>query len=526
MRLNAGIFEWLNSPMFIISMVLGEPRYWGMAVPLLLFLYSFYRILKNIFNSELQAKWPNSRSILGLSISIVFLGLIVLSIRGRLAKKSPIRVGTAYFSNNPFLNKMGLNPNFTLMRSYLNERKNKELKLIDPIEAIRNVRRYFQLENKDSTNPIKRLIEPDSVSTLKPNVVLILMESMSAKHLKQFGGTKNLTPFLDSLSEKSINFTNIYSAGTHTFNGVFSTLFSYPALFYKHPMKVVNIPQFNSLPHTLKSLNYSTNYFTTHDGQFDNIEGFLTANSVDKIYTDQHYPAEESLSNLGVPDGYLFQFSIPKLNDENEPFFASFLTGSNHGPYTIPSSYLPRSVDAKEQVVEYADFALRKFMAQAQKQPWFKNTIFVFVADHGVSMDEQYSMPLSYNHIPLLIYSPLFKNQAKKVEQFGSQIDVFPTLLGLLKQSYLNNTLGIDLLASQGRPFTFFCADEQLGIINNEFLLILNKDRNGLYRYHAKDKTNYIHQFPELAQEMETYAKSHMQVADYMLKHNLQFIEN
>ncbi len=194
------------------------------------------------------------------------------------------------------------------------------------------------------------------------------MESMSAAKMERHGNTKHLTPFLDSLSHNSYYFENIYTAGIHTFNGVFSTLFSFPAIYRQNPMKESTMFKYNGIGHTLRKNGYSTTYFTTHDGQFDNIEGFLRANDFENIITLADYPSEEAKTTLGVPDDFMFEFSMPvidKLYKENKPFFVAFMTASDHGPYYLPDYFKPKNQNIKDQMVEYADWSLRKLVSLA-----------------------------------------------------------------------------------------------------------------------------------------------------------------
>ena len=118
-----------------------------------------------------------------------------------------------------------------------------------------------------------------------------------------------------------------------------------------------------------------------------------------------------------------------------QPFFATLLSISNHPPYIIPPYFKPHSKETEEQIVEYADWSLRKFMDEASRQPWYENTIFVFLADHGKLVGSPKSdMPLTYHHIPLIIYEP--GQSPRKLEVLGGQIDVGPTILGMLGISY------------------------------------------------------------------------------------------
>jgi phosphoglycerol transferase MdoB-like AlkP superfamily enzyme len=524
-RFSITAFEWLDSPGFVFKMIVEEPRYWLVAIPFLLLVILFYKLLKRIFSGSNDLK--KIPLALRTSLTIICLGLIFLGIRGRVEKKSPIRVGTAYFSNNPFLNQLGLNPNFTLIRSYIDskEDKNKNVQLMDNRLALSNVQRFLGINHPNKNLPLLRNMNIGEAKPYNYNVVLVIMEGMSVAKMERGGNNQQLTPFLDSLSHKGYYFENAYSAGIHTFNGIFSSLFSMPALFRQHPMKESSILKYHGLFSTLKNKGYSSIYFTTHDGQFDNVEGFLKANDCETVISQANYPTDKIKTTLGVPDDYLFEYAMPVLNglsDKNKPFVAAFMTASDHGPYYIPNYFKPRHSEIKEKIVEYADFSLRKFIKMSSKQKWFKNTLFVFVADHGAALDNTYEIMLAYNHVPLLFYGPDIIKDPKTINCMAGQIDIFPTIMGVLKQPYANNTLGIDLL-SEARPYIFFNADDKYGVIDQDWLLIGKPDGSKkLYKYQNKDIHNYAAEEHVRADKMNDYAKSNLQVSQDLILKNKQ----
>jgi phosphoglycerol transferase MdoB-like AlkP superfamily enzyme len=354
------------------------------------------------------------------------------------------------------------------------------------------------------------------------------MESMSAGKMKRHGDTHELTPFLDSLSNVGYYFENTYSAGIHTYNGIFSTLFSFPALFKKHSMKNTPIPEYNGLPYALEQLGYSSIFFMTHDGQFDNVEGFMLANDFGRVISQKDYPSAEIKTALGVPDDYLFRFSIPILNDmskEGRPFFATFMTASDHGPRYIPDYFKPHSTNKEHQSVEYADYSLRKFIQIAQKQKWFDNTLFVFIADHGSPIDATYDVSLDYNHVPLLFYSPKLIAQGRTFSRMAGQIDVFPSIMGLLGLPFANNTLGVNLFKVH-RPYIFFNVDDKYAVLDKNWLLIVkNNGGKALYKYQNQDLKNYIDGQTDLVATMRQYAESNIQAYQYVLSHNMTKIK-
>ena len=518
-RFSIGAFEWIDNPDFILAMVFTEPRYILTSIPFISLSIIFFKGLKRVFG-DFQRSEAKTKTHWKATFSLLLLALMFVGIRGRIEKKSPIRIGTAYFCHNPFLNKLGLNPVFTFIRSCLNsaDKDNDKIRLIDEKQALINVQNYFNISPVGEKNSIIRHNSPEAPSSKEksPNVILVIMESMSAEKMTRHGNKKNLTPFLDSISHESYYFENVYTSGKHTFNGIFSTLFSFPALFRKHPMK--EIKKYSGLSYALKQNGYSTNYFTTHDGQFDNVEGFLRANDFDNIYTEQGYPSEEVKTTLGVPDDYMFRFAEPILDDlsqDSKPFFVTLMTASDHGPYHVPEYFEAKNESIKDQIVEYADWSIRKFVEQSRKKAWFDNSIFVFVADHGAPLSSTYRISLAYHHTPLIFYAPKVLEDSKTLDMLGSQLDIYPTLMGMLKLPYTNNTLGLDLF-QQERPYVIINDDDKYGVLDKEYLMI-SDDSLKLYKYKNQDVNDYSKKYKKKAIEMDVFAKSNLQLYQKML---------
>lgn len=531
-HINASIFNWATEKSFVIGMIAKEPRFWIFLPVFLLLIATFsfliFRYTKWIYKDMSKQK----RSVLVVIIQVILvlccLALCVLGMRGRMERKSPIRVGMAYFCEYPFFNRLGLNPVYFFMDSwvYMNKYNGNHKPLMNEEEALLQLQNFLQVHPFNPDFPIARKIDGNKHSQAK-NVVLIMMEGMSAEHLSRHGSTEHSCLFLDSLSDHSYYFENCYSAGIHTMNGVYSSLISFPAYLSEHTMKTNEIQIYTSFPYTLKQLGYETFYFSTHDEQFDNIAGFLKANYVQHIIAQKDYPKDKILSTLGVPDDYMFEEAIRRLsvrNDNTQPFFAAFLTASNHSPLIIPEYYHPTKKEKNEQILQYSDWALQKFFALSKQQSWYENTIFVLISDHGCAKGEQlYNLSLPYNHIPFIIFSPSF-HEAKVFSQPTSQIDIFPTVMGLLGFPYINNTLGEDAI-NQPRKWSFFSADNIVASIDTAWLYTYQLDgQEGLYRYKEKDPTNWAEKYPAKKDSMKNYVLSNIQAAKYLIKQNKLFI--
>ena len=488
-RLNITILDWVSSPMFMIKLIAQERSYWiyfflFLAVTILLVITQ--RFIYRSFKQKVQTEPQTGFKLREIVAAILFAGLLFLGIRGRIDEKSPIVPGTAYFSKYDFANQTGLNPIFTFMLSYFDNMKPefKKLNFMPDADAIRLSQYYLGIDTSTTNTeyPIARVIKNDST---KPslNVVVVIMESMSANFMARFGNKDGLTPNLDSMAKHGIIFDNFYSAGIHTFNGIYSTIYSFPALMAKHSMEGVNIPEFTGLPYAAKKNGYRTLYFTTHDDQFDNVGGFVTKNNMDTVISKQDYPSSAILSTLGVPDHFLFNYAIPVLNDissSGKNFCAFMMTASNHTPYTVPDNiaFKPTHPEIRGGCVEYADWSIGQFIKKASAQKWFNNTVFVFVADHGALEGINYGgLYLGYNHIPLIIYAPAIIKSQVEIKSPGGQIDVYPTIAGLLGLSYTNNTMGVDLL-HHNRPYICFSQDDRLCTADTQHLYIWQNNGN------------------------------------------------
>lgn len=529
-HLNSSIFNWNEESSTTAKMIFEETSYYiYMGVFLLVviaFGYLVFKLSKRLLKLQ-QENIKGKEYFIYIPTCIILAILCILGIRGRFGY-NPIKTSQAYFCNNSFLNQLGINPSFYFLRDVIESSKTHHSidNVISEKEAISYTQKFFGLNPADEQkSPIARYIKAESPAK-DMNVVVILMESMSADLLKVTENGKEITPFLNQLIKKSYYFDHFYSAGTHTNHGILATLYGLPALFDKNMMKNVTIPLCQGLPNTLQEQNYKTMFFMPHESQYDNMNAFLLENGFEEIYSQENYPPKMRKNSFGVADDFLLSYSLNKINEKaptSSPFFATILTVSNHPPYIVPEKFEKVSTKPEFQIVAFADDAIRQFFADAEKQSWFKNTIFVLLGDHGKIVGTQtYEMPLSLNHIPLIIYSPAFTDMPTTVSNPGGQVDVFPTIMGLLDRSYMNNTFGVDMFKTK-RPYMFFSSDNALGCIDEKYFYTYNfKSKiDGLYEYSENSSDNLLSQFKQKADSMNLYSAAMFQTANYMLKHEL-----
>ena len=493
-NINSSIFLWFGYTATTAGMLFEEKSYWLYILLYFLlaggFAWTVFK-LTNIFRKRIE-KQPadslNVRCIAGRGIVWVLAVLLCLfGIRGRRGY-NPIKVSEAYYCDDSFLNQLGINPSFNLLTSVLDDlrKENRELHLMPYAEAISYARASLGIQGKADSNYVLRRRVVSAISPRRHNVVVILMESMSASLLKTFGQSDELTPTLDSLYRCSLAFTNCYSAGIHTNHGLTASLYSFPALMFRNLMKGTVTPHREGIPTVLRREGYHNMFFMTHEAQYDNMKAFFSTNGYDDIYSQENYPRDSVVNSFGVGDHFEMDFALGKINAaarRHNPFLATILTISNHPPYKVPTWFHARSKEAEKQIVEYADWSIGQFLKAARREPWYRNTVFVIYADHGKMVGKaDGELPVSYNHIPLLIFGPDVKPQL--YDGLAQQVDIVPTVLGLLGLSYDYDGFGVDLLKTR-RQMVFYSADNQVVARDYQHCFVYNPSMQKAFCYDA-----------------------------------------
>lgn len=523
--INSSIYNWFGYAGTTAGMIFGETSYYFPislgVIALILWGIFIHLWSKRIYELSCSDLIPRKKAHILFTFlgGAALVGLCLFGIRGRMGY-NPIKVSQAYYCDDPFLNQLGVNPVFNLLTSTLDDarKENRQLQLMDGQEAIAQAQKLLGRKGIEGISPIARKIIADSAAT-RQNLVFIFMESISAKLMKAYGQAKTLTPYLDSLYHESLVFDQIYSAGIHTNHGMYSTLYSFPTIMKRNAMKGSVIPIYSGLPTILKDNGYRNLFFMTHESQYDNMNAFFRTNGFDEIYAEENYPKEKIANHFGVQDDYLYEYALPILNERaqsGQPFFSVLLSISNHPPYVIPSYFHPKSEKMEDQIVEYADWSIRKFMTEVQNQPWFENTLFVFMGDHGklVGTPEN-EMPESYNHVPLMVYG---KNITPAHHTgYGGQVDVAPTLLDLLGISYTQNNFGINLLKEE-RPCIFYTADNLIAARDSSHLYIHSPETGQAFCYIQQEGKWHSTQYDASFKTLKEYVFSMLQATEQLVK--------
>jgi phosphoglycerol transferase MdoB-like AlkP superfamily enzyme len=356
---------------------------------------------------------------------------------------------------------------------------------LPPGEALATVRAAF---------PREQWIEPEKGGIERPvaargparrlNVVLVSVESLGAEFLGAYGDKRGLTPNLDALARDSLWFSNAYATGNRTVRGLEALSLSLPPTPGQSIVRRPNNELLFSLGSVLEDSGYAVLFAYGGYGYFDNMNAFFDANDYRSI-DRRSIPARDiEFENIwGVADEHLFEHVLREIDREkasrpDRPVFVHVMTTSNHRPYTYPPGRIDiPSGSGREGAVKYTDYALGRLLAGARSRGWFKDTVFVITADHGASARGTSRIPVDKYRIPLFVYSPAHV-APRRVDRLMSQIDVAPTLLGLLDVSYYTKFLGHDVLRSPpGEDRAFVANYQTLGYLKGDRLLVLQPKR-------------------------------------------------
>ena len=459
----------------------------------------------------------------------------------------PLRWSDAFFSTHTYASSVASNP----VLYFFNTIKNKDL-----VFDKNRTRDYYDLMSHylGITHPDKtrldysRHIAAKQTFKTPPNVVVVFLESFAAYKTGTYGNKLDPTPHFDKLVKDSVLFSNYYTPHTGTARSVFAAVTGLPDIEVnktstRNPLVVDQ--------HTIINYfkNYEKYYFIGGSANWGNIRGVLQHNIHGlNLYEEGSYTLPR-MDVWGIDDTSLFIEANWVLRKQKEPFFAIIQTSGNHRPYHIPDEsygFQLRDADSKSlqtngfigidefNAFRFMDHSLGYFIEQAKKEPYFENTLFIFFGDHGITgFSGDHSRPyLTHTELsglltPLVIYAPKLL-PPQKFDKVASELDLLPTVAGLLGVDYVNTTLGRDLFDPQfdDRRYAFTITHNKvstLGLVGKDFYFrILDDGSNPILNdLNATDtRANVLQQHPELAKQMRELTFGIFETTKYMLHHN------
>ncbi len=325
---------------------------------------------------------------------------------------------------------------------------------------------------------------------LRPNIIQITVESLSAEFLSTFNRASHLTPHLEELAAKSLVFENFYATGTRTDRGMEALTLALPPTPGRSIVKRPRNENMFSLGSLLQTRGYDTAFIYSGYGYFDNMNAFFGNNGYRVIDRAAVAPEDITFANAwGACDEDLFRWTVREADKSaaaGKPFHFFVMTTSNHRPFTYPEGKidLPSKVSGRAGGVKYTDYAIGQLIRESATKPWFKNTIFVIVADHCASSAGKTELPVQNYHIPLFIYAPGGQIAPGRVTKLMSQVDFAPTLLGLLNWSYATRFYGWDVTRLRGPGRALIGNYQRLGLFRDGQLTVLKPVRHaGQFAY-------------------------------------------
>lgn len=547
-RLSATLLNYAEDTKISLRMAWQTYHLGWTILGLALIIIVLLSVIRVFYNRALQQPGPATRKN-RIIWGIIFFLLLGLGIFGRVGQY-PLRWSDAFgIQGGDFAANVALNPlqsffsTLNFRHATYDEKKVKE--------GYVWMSSYLGVQQPDSaTLNFKRMEKADSLVKGQPNVVLVICESFSMYKSSMSGNPLNTTPFFDEMCKQGIFFNHCFTPTYGTAKGVWATITGVPdvQLFKTASRNPAAVDQ-----HSIISdfTGYDKHYFIGGSASWANLRGLLTNNLPDLHLHEQDDYEAEKVDVWGISDKNLFLEANKVLKQQQKPFFAVIQTADNHRPYTIPAEdaaeFKKESMPADSlhkygfgsvdefNAFRYTDFCFRKFIEAAQKEPYFKNTVFVFIGDHGIPGDATAILPktyteqaLTFEHVPLLFYSPTLL-QPQKHASIASQVDVLPTIAGLCNISYTNTAQGRNLLdrqrlaADSGRSNCAFIIDtekKRLGIVHGDYFYSYGMDNSSPEQMNSIAGNEKASVPDSLRRQYRAMTDAYYETARYLLLNN------
>ena len=460
-------------------------------------LFLAQKVIDVKIKDHLQPLWKKA------STALMMLTLTFLLIRGGW-QLSPINQSMAYFSNEIFLNHAAVNTEWNLIDDILsNKYGNDNPYQYYPREEAQKILSEIYKKPTEST--------PILLNSERPNVVLIILESYTAELVGVLGGEKGVTPNTDRLAGEGILFEEIYAAAGRTDKGVLASISAFPAQAIRSVMKLGSKQEkLPGIAQEFEKNSYSTSFYYGGESEFFNMKSYVLSHGYQKLVDQHSFQRKDMNSKWGAYDDKVFTKQLADMDNSKQPFFSTILTLTNHEPFEIPVERKYKGENVNDQfrsTMFYTDSCLGAYLNDAKKKSWYKNTLFVIIADHGHRLPNDLTeFEARKYRIPLIFYGDVIKPEFKglKISKTGSQTDLVATLLNQVKIDASRYTWSKDLLNPSTPGFAFFNWDNGFGFASKDQVISFdNVGKNIILR---KNKAN-----PKLDNELLRYGQAHMQ---------------
>ena len=471
-RLDATLFFYLQSPTDAMASVpIGT--FFLQFLLFLIYAYGIYWVFKR-FVVPLFPTTPAHNRLGGTIVILLLGGILFIPIRGGVTT-STANVGMVYFSKNQFLNHSAINPAFSLLASLSKQQDFAAQFDFFPEEERKE--RYAALTARNNL-PMNDVDTEKLLTTDRPNILIILMESFTANVIEAVGGEVGITPNLNRLSREGVTFTNMYANSFRTDRGIVAVLNGYLAQpttsIMKYPAKSQTLP---SIAKSLGEQGYTADMLYGGDINFTNMQSYFFSSGYSQITADRDFPLSSRLSKWGANDDITFTHLYESIKDRNEkaPWLSTFLTLSSHEPFEVPYHHLE---DPYLNSVAFTDSCIGSFVDKLKELPVWKNTLIVLVSDHG------YRYPSSLTdyeprrfHIPMIWLGGAVK-EPTVIETYANQTDLAATLLSQLGLPHDQFIFSRDILAPGYPEYSFYTFTNGFGFIDSTGVSVYDNESN------------------------------------------------
>ena len=477
-KLSYKALHYLSNPSEVYNSASTKTFFVLILLLLFQFAVGFYFYKKYLY---LPIQKHNRNILLSLIFGITIPGVLFLGIRGGF-KEIPINQSKSYFSTHNILNLAAINSGYSFLKSSIDNfefREKNPFNFLDQDEAIEIVDNLHKVE-KDTTIYI--------LNTKRPNIVLLILESWSADVIESISGDTGITPCFKQLEQDGILFTNIYVTGNRSDQAMVSIFGGFPATpivsLSHNPDKISKLP---SLIKILNKEGYNTSFYFGGQLIYGGIKSYLMVNGFDRIKEVYDFDKDLPRGKLGIHDEFILNEQLFDLKSESEPFLSTVFTLSSHSPYDQPKSETLNFADTENDFlnsVYYTDNCLCKYFEEARSQPWYRNTLFIIVADHSHGSHKNWSvLSKEYRRIPLLFMGDVVNEEFKgqKINRISSQNDIPATLLQQLELDNSEFYWSRDLFNPYSPEFAYFEATEGVGWVSHDGYFVYHRKLNDYF---------------------------------------------
>jgi phosphoglycerol transferase MdoB-like AlkP superfamily enzyme len=466
-RFDATPLMYLNTPKEMTASVASSPYVILISGMVAGFLLSYWLFRKLVLPQFKKASNPTPVQSL---VYLLIAGMMIIPIRGGL-QLAPMNQSAAFFSNNDFANQAAINVPWNFFWSL-----NKQLySRTNPYEFLPHAEAQKLIEDiyQADTSPSKRVLNQP-----RPNIIVILWESLTSKVLPELGGTyPDVVPELRSLIGEGILFNNFYANGNRSDKGIVAILSGYPAQpkpsIVKIPVKSSKLPVITT---PLVEKGYYTGYFHGGELAFANIKSYLIHAGFNTLVGKDAFEKNEMNSKWGAHDHVLLEKALQDISKQPQPFFNVIFTLSSHEPFDIPVVPQFPGDDLESQYkssLHYTDQAIGHFIRQAKKQSWYENTLIVILSDHGHRLlGENPRYEKDRFHIPMLWLGGALEVKDSVVTKTFSQTDLPKTILNQLNIDGAPFRWSRDILNQSTESIAHYIYNEGIGYVKDDEYLV------------------------------------------------------